>query len=533
MKLAMRALDFGLVLSVPILVLVHLLVAPYTKVEESFNIQATHDVLVYGTPTSDINRKLSSSYDHFSFSGAVPRTFFGPVLLAGIAQPIIALVGFNHAQFVVRAILGLLNASCLLGFAHTLRRAYGAPTARWYLLLQASQFHVMFYASRTLPNMFAFSLTTTALSLLVPIPGIKTTRHRRRLAITMLVFAAAIFRSEVAILLFTSILYLLLLDPTALHDVIFSLLTSGPAALLISVPLDSYFWQTPLWPELWGFYYNAILGSSSAWGVSPWHYYFTSALPRLLLNPLSPLLLLPLSLLHPALAPAAPRFIIYALPPLTAAAALAANLVFARRAKAPLPALLLAASVLASLAATAAMLLVSSLNYPGGDALAHLRDLVQAAADAPVVPVHADVLSCMTGVTLFGTAIGRATPNPRGVAKEKVQRGGGGVSLLVDKTEDEETLAREEFWQRFDYVLMEEPGKGYAGVEVVKGGGGAVEEGVERDGRVVGKGAVVAEVKRRVRRVTGRWWVGPRTEPKIYIMKRIKNGEGAREAVGV
>lgn len=137
----------------------HLLVAPYTKVEESFNIQATHDVLVYGTPTSDINRKLSSSYDHFTFSGAVPRTFFGPVLLAGIAQPIIALVGFNHAQFVVRAILGLLNASCLLGFAHTLRRAYGAPTARWYLLLQASQFHVIFYASRTLPNMFAFSLS--------------------------------------------------------------------------------------------------------------------------------------------------------------------------------------------------------------------------------------------------------------------------------------------------------------------------------------------------------------------------------------
>lgn len=411
-----------------------------------------------------------------------------------------------------------------------------------------------------------------AASYLVPIPGTQTARPRRRLAITMLVFAAAIFRSEVAILLFTNILYLLVLDPTALHDVIFSLITSGLAALVLSVPLDSYFWQTPLWPELWGFYFNAILGSSSAWGVSPWHYYFTSALPRLLLNPLLPLLLLPLSLLHPSLAPRAralalpplafiaiyslqphkeSRFIIYALPPLTAAAALAANLVFSRRAKAPLPALLLAVSMPASLAAATAMLLLSSLNYPGGDALAHLRDLVQAqAGDATVVPVHADVLSCMTGVTLFGTAIGRATPNPRGgVAGERVQRGGGGVSLLVDKTEDEETLGREMFWRRFDYVLMEEPGKvkggkggwevvgvveGYAGVEVVRGGGGKVEgENGERNGRVVGKGAVVAEVKRWVRRVTGGWWVGPRMEPKIYIMKRIKNGEGAREALGV
>jgi alpha-1,6-mannosyltransferase len=144
---------------IPGLILVHLVVAPYTKVEESFNIQAAHDVLVYGTPTSDIYHKLSATYDHFTFPGAVPRTFIGPVLLAGLAQPIVALVGFQHAQFVVRAILGLFNATCLLIFARGLRRAYGAGTARWYLLLQASQFHIMFYASRTLPNMFAFGLS--------------------------------------------------------------------------------------------------------------------------------------------------------------------------------------------------------------------------------------------------------------------------------------------------------------------------------------------------------------------------------------
>jgi alpha-1,6-mannosyltransferase len=139
---------------------VHLLVAPYTKVEESFNIQAAHDVLVYGVPTSDVYNRLSSTYDHFTFPGAVPRTFIGPVLLAGLAQPIVALVGFQHAQLVVRAILGLFNAACLLFFARNLRRAYGAEVARWYLLLQASQFHVIFYASRTLPNMFAFGLST-------------------------------------------------------------------------------------------------------------------------------------------------------------------------------------------------------------------------------------------------------------------------------------------------------------------------------------------------------------------------------------
>lgn len=141
------------------MILIHLIAAPYTKVEESFNIQAAHDVLVYGTPTSDVYHKLSTSYDHFTFPGAVPRTFIGAVLLAGISQPFVALAGFHHSQLIVRAVLGLFNAASILFFASNVRKAYGVSTARWYLLLQASQFHVIFYASRTLPNMFAFGLS--------------------------------------------------------------------------------------------------------------------------------------------------------------------------------------------------------------------------------------------------------------------------------------------------------------------------------------------------------------------------------------
>ncbi len=117
-------------------------------------------MLVYGTPTRNIQEKLRSNYDHFSFPGAVPRTFIGPVVLSGFAQPIVNVLGFEHAQLIVRALLGLFNAGCLLLFRRNIARAYGTPTARWYLLLQASQFHVIFYASRTLPNMFAFGLST-------------------------------------------------------------------------------------------------------------------------------------------------------------------------------------------------------------------------------------------------------------------------------------------------------------------------------------------------------------------------------------
>lgn len=133
--------------------------APYTKVEESFNIQAAHDLLVYGTPTHHVSRTLGAAYDHFTFPGAVPRTFVGAVLLAGLGQPVVALAGFRHAQLVVRAVLGLFNAGSLLFFSNALGRAFGDGPRRWFLVLAGSQFHVVFYASRTLPNMFAFGLS--------------------------------------------------------------------------------------------------------------------------------------------------------------------------------------------------------------------------------------------------------------------------------------------------------------------------------------------------------------------------------------
>ncbi|PNH44130.1 hypothetical protein VD0004_g3510 [Verticillium dahliae] len=545
---------------IPATILFHLVAAPYTKVEESFTIQATHDILVYGTPTRNINARFHAVYDHFTFPGAVPRSFVGPVMLAGISQPIVAIFGFQHAQMIVRGVLGMYNAAALLYYAHCVKRGLGTSAARWWTVMTVSQFHIMFYASRTLPNMFAFGLTTISSALLLPHPDQARKASRIRISISLLVFAAVIFRSEVALLLFTTAATLLATRQTTPRALLPGFIVSSLAALVLSAPLDSYFWQTPLWPELWAFAFNVLRGGASDWGTSPWHYYFTSALPRLLLNPSAPFLIASAAL-HPATARTArlliapslafvaiyslqphkeARFVFYAVPPLTAAAAQAAALTTARAAKSPLARLATAATtvaVLASAAAAAALLALSSLNYPGGEALSHVARvaaLAPAPADAaaPAPAIHVDVLSCMTGVTLFGQ-------NPAG---RPVLLAPDAAALRFDKTEDAARLARPGFWLAFDYLLVEDPAvvaggrwetvgvvEGFAGVEVRRPGTNHVEAAAAPrpdpgPGPVVGRGRVVAAVREAVRGVTGGWGVGPRMEPRVYILKRDKVG---------
>ena len=67
--------------------LIHLYCSPYTKVEESFNIQAIHDILTYGVRVGDAADHVRKHYDHVAFPGSVPRTFVGALAIAGISWP--------------------------------------------------------------------------------------------------------------------------------------------------------------------------------------------------------------------------------------------------------------------------------------------------------------------------------------------------------------------------------------------------------------------------------------------------------------
>lgn len=381
---------------------------------------------------------------------------------------------------------------------------------------------------------------TIASALLLPNPDARAQEGRQRVAISVLVFAAVIFRSEVALLLGTTGLHLLLTRRITIAQIIPPFAISFIAALVLSVPIDSYFWQKPLWPELWGFAYNVLHGGASNWGTSPWHYYFISALPRLLLNPIT-VFLIPLAVTHPATGRTAcdliippllfvaiysiqphkeARFIFYAVPPLTAAAAQGASLVFTRRVKGPLYAissLVIALSIPACLAAATGILLLSSLNYPGGEAITALQALAPVSG---ISTVHTDVLSCMTGVTLF---LQKRTPD-----------------LAFDKTEEPSVLRSTAFWSKFDYLMMEDPSKipgggseweilgtihGYSGIEMLRPQSkdpekAGAEPADEEATKVLGKGRLLSNIRTKIRSVTGGWWLGPRMEPRVHLLRR-------------
>lgn len=155
---------------------VHLLYAPFTKVEESFNIQAIHDILYHGSNISMVNiRPMTSEfyltrhvrlffqYDHLDFPGVVPRTFIGPLVISALASPIA--YAFNSleiykfwTQYIVRLTLVCCVVLAWSKLQRTVQRRIGTTFSIWYTLITISQFHFMFYISRTLPNIFALPI---------------------------------------------------------------------------------------------------------------------------------------------------------------------------------------------------------------------------------------------------------------------------------------------------------------------------------------------------------------------------------------
>ncbi|KAK3846785.1 MAG: Alg9-like mannosyltransferase family-domain-containing protein [Linnemannia gamsii] len=421
--------------SVFLLILAHIVVAPYTKVEESFNLQATHDILNFGVSSKGVQQ-----YDHLEFPGVVPRTFVGPLLLAAGSWPFVTIARFFApdsglpkglvGQLIVRSVLGLFTFLGWHQMSRGIRHQFGRTVSLLFMVVSASQFHWLFYAGRTLPNTFALSIVNVAYSFWMKASPSSyqavTRRATERSLLRMidcLVFATVLFRSEVLILMGPIVLLELAMTRIDFWRTVQEGIKAGVVSVAIAVAIDSWFWQTWMWAEGAVFWFNAVEGKSVAWGVSPWYTYFLVLLPKITG------LALPLALagtiveqrLRRYLLPAGVfvaiysflghkewRFVIYVVPLLNLGAAITLAWVLKRKTIAyKLLALALLGAVGLNFISSVAQSVISSLNYPGGQALQRLHelDLHRFAA----ATVHIDGAAAETGCSRFGEIGSSAT----------------------------------------------------------------------------------------------------------------------------
>ena len=506
---------------------------PYTKVEESFTLQAVHDILSYGLGPEALTR-----YDHQVFPGAVPRSFVGPIVLAAVSYPFLLLskaIGLVETsadvQVVVRLCLASMNAVsiaffCQQCFATAPSAGKHGPAIRLreqqlqgglFLLITAVQFHFAFWAGRTIPNSISLPFVVTAMALVarnIEAGGKRPARASRdaKTALWLLTFSAVVLRLEIVATLLPVGLFILGTGTMSTWDGFRTGIGSGAFSVLVTTMIDTYFWQDlkqrpasnpfeafarsllhvttqqdwrPLWPELHALLFNVVEGKSSDWGVSPWHAYITSLIPKLLAftGPLVLLGILQLVRGRYTTTEARARFLLliaaahigtlsmlghkewrfafYVLPALNFVATIGAGALLRKwQGEAMLIVLLLLQIGLSWFTGY-----LSTINYPGGEAMKLLHEQLGCGAGANSgdrTVVHIDVLPAMTGVSLFQSLYLQRSRSPG-----RLDWFAGIVPVtcesedywVYDKTEDLPLSTQEaaQTWSTFTHLITEAP----------------------------------------------------------------------------
>lgn len=313
------------------LILVHLYVAPYTKVEESFNIHAVYDFVNHGLEFAKFN--------HLTFPGPVQRTFVGLGFYGLLTRYLVPYLPVEptqlNVQLLARALLGLVNAFGLIYLRHavesTIDLVHGNPEldvsifaaatvekngdievveeeeiiesseesrgeprstiGAWFLIFQLTHFHVLFYSSRFLPNFIALPLTNVALGLAI--------KGNYPLSFCVLSFTSIVFRSDVAPLLVSLFFVSTLVFGKApfyasvaagffgfsfggIFSFLIDLKVWNPELLVIEYLKDPALGTIP---EISSFVYNVIEKNASNWGTLPFFTYFNVFLRKIFFPP--------------------------------------------------------------------------------------------------------------------------------------------------------------------------------------------------------------------------------------------------------
>ncbi|KAJ1916432.1 hypothetical protein H4219_003797 [Mycoemilia scoparia] len=233
-----------------ILLLVYLI--PYTKVEESFFVQATHDILKWKWP--------NDQFDHLEFPGVVPRSFIAPLYLSGATELLI-----------VRSVLGISVVYSNARLRSAIASSFGSRTAAIYMLLTMSQFYMIFWTSRPLGNTFSLALAMVSQAFWIEANDAKTSAQRKyyRLAVSLLVANVVILRFDAAALALPMIISIMCSGKIGAIELVTAGSIASAVCIGITIAVDSYYWRKfPMWPEWEAFVFNIVENKSSEWGAT-------------------------------------------------------------------------------------------------------------------------------------------------------------------------------------------------------------------------------------------------------------------------
>nr|CAB3487828.1 unnamed protein product [Digitaria exilis] len=360
---------------------------PYTKVEESFNVQAMHDVLYH---THHIEK-----YDHLEFPGVVPRTFIGALVISIISSPAVFVMRLLHVPkfyslLTVRLVLSCVTLLSLRLLRVQVKKKFGHHAEAFFVVLTAIQFHLLFYSSRPLPNIFALALA----------PSVRVNKgsklfmqlHYTKLCaihIFLQIVAAVVFRCDI-ILLLGPIGFALLLFHSYFN--IFSKLYGVGIVIQKNLLRPIQFIGTLprhfLAPCLWRTLFACLIV----------YFQVGALLDRRIVPYMLPVFLF--VVLYSKLPHKELRFIIGSIPMFNVSAALAASRLYNNRKKSGwnLLYILMLGAFLVSLGYSAVTFMASYNNYPGGYAL---KALHEADSSGKEKMVHIDAFTAMSGVSRF------------------------------------------------------------------------------------------------------------------------------------
>lgn len=212
----------------------------------------------------------------------------------------------------VRICLSELVIQAFGKFRKSVEKEFGQSLALWVVIITASQFHIMFYMGRTLPNTFAMpagnflllmingrmvksserliNLVFVCSSVRLQLLAERTKRNDDRtwsvcscgfpVRIGHVVWNNHHIRTVPSEAYVRKVSCFRVNTPfisTIQYNFYYRCLERGIPFFLVSVILtfavDSVFWKRPLWPEGEVFWFNTFLNQSHKWGVSYTKYY--------------------------------------------------------------------------------------------------------------------------------------------------------------------------------------------------------------------------------------------------------------------